>query len=118
MKKLMMVCIAGLLVFAFAGTVLAFDEEENDIRKRHEKWIRKVMLGLATEPIADGPIHAVPQPPGIKPIAPGPIFYEQGVSQRKTVEAQIQLKGNEKNYTFSPQMADQPKEAVPLQKKQ
>jgi len=45
MKKLMMVAIAGLLVFAFAGTVLAFDEEEKDISKRHEAWLGKVMVG-------------------------------------------------------------------------
>jgi len=44
MKKLMVVAIAGLLVFAFAGTVLAFDEED-DIRKKHEDWLGKVMVG-------------------------------------------------------------------------
>jgi hypothetical protein len=43
---------------------------------------------------------------------------DEGVVQRKTVEAQIELKGNGKNYTVSPQMADAPKEVIPVQKKQ
>ena len=40
------------------------------------------------------------------------------VIQRKAVEAKIELKGNGKNYTISPQMADAPKEVIPIQKKQ
>jgi len=41
---------------------------------------------------------------------------EAEVFQRKAVEAQIELKGNGKNYTVSPQMADAPKEDALLQK--
>lgn len=42
----------------------------------------------------------------------------QEFSQRKAAEAQIELKGNGRNYTISPQLADAPKEGVQLQKKQ
>jgi len=41
---------------------------------------------------------------------------EAEVFQRKAVEAQIELKGNWKNYTVSPQMADASKKAVQLRK--
>ena len=43
---------------------------------------------------------------------------QQELGQLKDVEAQIELKGNGKNYTVSSQMADAPKEGAQLQKKQ
>ena len=42
----------------------------------------------------------------------------QELSNRKAIEAQIELKGNGKNYTVSTQMAGAPEEGVQLQKKQ
>ncbi|MCX5678621.1 MAG: hypothetical protein NTY76_05880 [Candidatus Omnitrophica bacterium] len=40
------------------------------------------------------------------------------ISQQKTLETQIELKGNGENYTVSGQMASAPKGAIPVQKKQ
>jgi len=137
------VALAVMACPVFASSII--EEDENEIMARHEKRMETVVKNVGqmrhfqtagtTEQIKA--VELPTRQPDVNIDDPERMARSEEVryagrnetaekigldqpaelAQRKVVEAQIELKGNGKNYTVSPQMADAPKEGVRLQKK-